>query len=57
MYRHLLGNMWESIAAGHVEWRPAVFISLHDVSTIFHQQLHTLQVPREHGLVDGCHTW
>lgn len=57
MYRHLLGNMWESIAAGHVEWRPAVFISLHDVSAIFHQQLHTLQVPREHGLVDGCHTW
>lgn len=54
-YGSLLGNVGESVAAGHVERRPAILVCLHDVSTVFHQQFHTLQVPREHGLMDGCH--
>lgn len=50
-----LGNVGKSIAASHMERSPAILVSLHDVSSIFHQQRHTLQVPGEHGLMDGCH--
>lgn len=44
----LRGNFWVAITAGHVKWRPAILISLMNISAIFHQQLHHLQVSRKH---------
>lgn len=51
-----LGNVRESVTAGHVERCPAFLVSLLDVCSVLHQQLHTLQVPREDSLMDRCHT-
>lgn len=50
-------NLWESVTAGHVQRCPSFFISLVDICSILDQQLHTLQVARQDGLMNGCHTW
>lgn len=47
----LLGNLWVAVAAGHVKRRPAVFVPLMDIGAVLHQQLHHLQVAREHSFV------
>lgn len=48
-------NVWEPVAAGHVQRGPALLVPLLDVCSVLDQQLHTLQVPRQDGLVDGSH--
>lgn len=50
-------NVWEPVAAGHVERGPPLLVPLVDVCSVAHQQLHALQVPGQDGLVDGCHAW
>lgn len=44
----LLGDLWVAVAAGHVKWGPAVFVPLMDIGAVLHQQLHHIQIPREH---------
>ena len=49
---HVLpGNFGVAVTAGHVKWRPAIFVSLVNISAIFNQQLHNLQVSCEHGFM------
>ena len=48
-------NVWETVAAGHVQWGPSLLVSLVDVCSIVDQQFHTLQVPRQDGLMNGSH--
>lgn len=49
--------MWEAIAAGHVQWGPPLLVPLVDISSVVDQQLHTLQVARQDGLMDGSHAY
>lgn len=51
----LPGDVGVAVAAGHVQGRPAVLVSLVNVSAVFHQELDTVQVSRQHGFVEGCH--
>lgn len=48
--------MREAVAAGHVQRSPSLLVPLVDVCSVLHQQLHTLQVPGQHSLMDGSHT-
>ena len=50
-------NVWEAITAGHVKWGPSLLVPLVDVGSVLDQQLHTLQVPRQDGLMDGSHAY
>lgn len=50
-------NVWEAVTAGHVQWGPALLVPLVDVCSIADQQLHTIQVPRQHRLMDGSHAY
>lgn len=50
-------NVWEAVAAGHVQGSPSVLVPLVDICSVMDQQLDALQVPRQDGLVDGSHTY
>lgn len=49
-------DVWEAVTAGHVQRSPSLLVPLVDICSMVHQQLHTLQVPGQHSLVNGSHT-
>lgn len=51
------GNVWEAITAGHVQGSPSLLVPLVDICSVMNQQLDTLQVPRQDGLVYSSHTY
>lgn len=50
-------DMWEAITAGHVQRGPSLLVPLVNICSVMDQQLDALQVPRQHGLMDGSHTY
>lgn len=49
-------DVWEAVTAGHVQRSPSLLVPLVDICSMVHQQLHTLQVPGQHSLMNGSHT-
>lgn len=50
-------NMWEAIAAGHVQRGPSLLVPLVNICPVVDQQLDALQVPGQDGLMYSSHTY
>lgn len=50
-------DVWEAVTAGHVQGGPSLLVPLVNVCSVMDQQLDTLQVPRQDGLMYSSHTY
>lgn len=50
-------DVWEAIAAGHVQGSPSLLVPLVNICSVVDQQLDTLQVPGQDGLMYSSHTY